>query len=132
MTIHYIPPFPCARGRNLRLARSKLLRNIRRALDTFRHRIHRLFGRERFDTVVMYISAFSFVFLVLSLLPRGPLHSSRSDVRAHWTIRLFCDGFASCTFHVYPCRRQAHFFANGGRWERGSRQLNIRHRCRVL
>jgi hypothetical protein len=135
MSIYYIPPYlPRARGRDLRpiITRSQLRRNIHLTLNVFRRRIRRFFGRERFDIVVMYVSAFPFVFLLLPPLPRGALHPSRSDARSHWTIRLFRDGFASCTFHVYPYRRRARFFPNGGHWERGGRQLDIRRRCRVL
>jgi hypothetical protein len=135
MTIYFIPPYlPRARGRNLPpiIPRSRLRRNTRLALNINRRRICRLFGGERFDTVVMYVSTFLFVFLVLPSLPRGRLHPSQSDARWHWTIRLFRDGFASCTLHVYPYRRRARFFPNGGRWERGGCQLDIGSRCRVL
>jgi hypothetical protein len=133
MIIYFIPPYLVrspAKIASICVTRSQLRRNVVESVNVYRSDIFQVSRWKRFDTVLMYVS-FPSTLRFFHLLTRGPLHSSLSELRMHWTVRFFRGGHASCTLHIYPNGRLARFFANGGHWERRL-HLDVNRRCRIL
>ncbi|KAF8872989.1 hypothetical protein BD779DRAFT_1477264 [Infundibulicybe gibba] len=64
----------------------------------------------------------------VSWIVMGPLHSSRSDTKVHWTIRgVTGDGQVISTIHLYP-EGSPTLFNNGGRWQKYRMRLDVRWR----